>query len=83
MYRMQKEAKRIKKELANIHVEAEFPSGKIVVTAEPEVVSITIHGQSQPELVDALNRGLKKAQIVSAEKMKPLMGDMGLTPGEQ
>ncbi len=91
MFRMQREAKRIKKELASIHVEAEagdMNAGvKVVVSAEMEVVSIEIIpttpiDRAGPLLKDALNRAYKKAQVVSAEKMQGLMGDMGMAmPG--
>lgn len=85
MYRLQKEAKRVKKELAHIHVEAEAPGIKVVVSAEPQVVSIEIdpsvpYDRIGPLLVDALNRALKKGQVVSAEKMQGVMGEMGITP---
>jgi DNA-binding protein YbaB len=39
--------------------------------------------ESLPELLkDALNRALKKAQVVSSERMQGLMGEMGF-PSEQ
>ncbi|MDO8649346.1 MAG: YbaB/EbfC family nucleoid-associated protein [Candidatus Peregrinibacteria bacterium] len=85
MYRFQRDAKRVRKELKQIHVEAEAQGIRVVVTAEQEIVSITIGPEvpreSIPELLkDALNRALKKAQLVSAEKMQAIMGDMGM-PG--
>jgi len=88
MFKMQREAKRIKKELRNIHVEAEASGVKVVVSAEQEVVSVDIAPEVAREsipalLVDALNRAMKKAQVVSAEKMRGLMGDMGLPVAEQ
>lgn len=87
MFRMQREAKRVKKELSNIHVEAEARSGeqfvKVVVAADQEIVSIEIspglsHDQIGPLLKDALNRAMKKVQVISAEKMQAVMGEMGL-----
>jgi len=48
MFRLQREAKKVKKELRNIHVEAEAS---------------------------------KKAQVVSAEKMQGIMGEMGMPTG--
>ena len=88
MFRLQREAKRIKKELKNIHVEAEAQGVKVVVSAEQEVISISIppemsHATLQPLLIDALNRAFKKAQLVSAEKMKGIMGQMGLAMPEE
>lgn len=83
MYRLQKQAKQTKKELKNIHVEAESSGVKVVVSADMEVISIEIQPSvpvaTIPALIkDALNRALKKAQIVSAERMKDIMDDMGL-----
>jgi DNA-binding protein YbaB len=88
MFRMQREAKRIKKELKNIHVEAEGRFCKVIVSGEQEVVSITINdgaptGELGRDLTDALNRAMKKAQVVSAEKMQGIMSQMGMGMPEQ
>lgn len=83
MFKMQREAKRVKKELKNIHVEAEAQGIKVVVSADQEIVSIDVspevpHDQIGPRLTDALNRAMKKVQVISAEKMQPVMEGMGL-----
>jgi DNA-binding protein YbaB len=87
MYKLQREAKRVKKELKNIHVEAEASGVKVVVSAEQEVVSVEIaenveRSQIPALLKDALNRAMSKAKIVAAEKMQVIMGQMGM-PTEQ
>lgn len=87
MFRLQREAKRIKKELKNIHVEAEAEGVMVTVNAEQEVISITIAQGTSPDrlpalLKDALNRALKKAQVVAAEKMQGVMGQMGFGAGD-
>ena len=86
MYRLQKEAKRIKKELKNVHVEAESEGVKVVVTAEEESVEIRVSPDRPPDRIgpavkDALNRALKKAQVIAAERMQGIMGEMGLPTG--
>lgn len=83
MFKLQKEAKRIKKELKNIHVEAEAEGVVVTVNAEQEIISITIADDVSREripalLKDALNRSLKKAQIVATEKMQGVMSQMGM-----
>lgn len=88
MFRLQKQAKKIKKELKNVHVEAEAEGVVVVVNAEQEVVSITIgddvnHAKLPELLKDALNRALKKAQVVAAEKMEEVMGKLGLGGQQQ
>ena len=80
---MQREAKRVKKELKNIHVEAEAQGIKVIVAADQEIVSIEISpdvpfDQIGERLKDALNRAMKKVQVISAEKMQGVMGEMGL-----
>ena len=83
MFKLQKQAKKIKKELKNIHVEAEAEGITVVVNAEQEIISIEI-AESVPRenlpalLKDALNRAMKKAQLVAAERMQGVMGQMGM-----
>lgn len=94
LYKIQREAKRIKKELKNVHVEAEAGpasslggySVKVIVSAEQEIVSMQIapevpNDKISTMLVDALNRALKKAQVVAAERMQVIMQQMGMPTG--
>lgn len=88
MFKLQKQAKKIKKELKNIHVEAEAEGVVVTVNAEQEVVSINIEdgvdSSRLPVLLkDALNRALKKAQIVATEKMQGVMSQMGMGMPEE
>ncbi len=88
MYKLQRDAKRIKKELKNVHVESEASGVKVVVSAEQEVISIEIAPdvprEDIPRLtIDALNRALGKAQIVASERMQGIMQQMGLATGAQ
>lgn len=87
MFKLQKQAKQVKKELRNIHIEAESGGVSVTVTAEQEIVSIAIAPDvprdSLPQLLkDALNRAMKKAQVVAAERMQGIMGQMGLPTEE-
>ena len=84
---MQKEAKKIRKQLKNIHVEAEADGITIVLNAEQEIISITIDDSVPREAIadrvkDAMNRAMKKAQVISAEKMQSVMGAMGMPTEE-
>lgn len=89
LYKMQKEAKAIKKELASIHIEAEVDTVIVVVAADQELVSIDIpeemmtpenKNKVQAAIIKAHAKASKKSQEVAAEKMKGLMGGMGM-PG--
>jgi DNA-binding protein YbaB len=86
-YRLQREAKRVKKELKNIHIEADAQGVHVVVNAEQEILEIVIAPDVPQEkipslLKDALNRALGKAQTVAAQHMQGVMGEMGLPTGQ-
>lgn len=82
MYKLQKEAKRIKKELANTHIFAEVDGVKVTVSGEQEIIEVEFLDESicqdQKRLAkafkEASNKAFKKAQEVAAEKMKAVMG---------
>jgi nucleoid-associated protein EbfC len=89
MYNMQKQAKAIKKELASIHIEAEFEGVVAVVSAEQEIITLEIPDnliapekkqKLQKAILEAIKKAMKKAQEIAAEKMKGVMGEMGF-PG--
>ena len=86
MYKLQKEAKRLKKELAQTHISAEEDGVKVVVTGEQEMISFEVLDETLMQdakklsnaVVKASNKAMKKAQTIAADKMKPLMGGLGL-----
>ena len=86
MYRLQREAKRVKKQLRTIHIEAEHKGVTVTIDAEQTVLSIVIAPEVPREFIadfvkEALNRALKKAQVIAAEKMQGVMGELGLGGG--
>ena len=91
-YRIQKDAKRIKKELKSIHIEAEEESVlQVTVSAEQELVSVkytenaisnlkngSLSVEKLEELtVKTINRAMKKAQEIAGQKMKVVWDQMG------
>jgi DNA-binding protein YbaB len=84
MYKLQKQAKEIKKQLKNIHIEAEHEGVKVIVDGEQTFleckVAEAILGDAaklEKGFVEAANKAVKKAQTIGAEKMKDVMGGMG------
>lgn len=82
-FKFQRQAKAAQKELKNIHVEAEASGVSVVISAAMEPIAVTIDPSVPREkidalLLDALKRAMKKAQVVSADKMQSVMGSMGL-----
>jgi len=86
LYKLQKQAKEIKKKLAKTHIEAEHEGITVVINGEQEVIEIKISEEAKMDknlesnLVKCLNKAMKKAQQIAAEMMKGVMGDMNL-PG--
>jgi DNA-binding protein YbaB len=87
IYSLQKQAKEVKKELKNTHVEAEVDGVVAVVDGEQEIISIVFTQDENvnwkrlaENTVKALNKGIKKSQQIAAEKMKPIMGGLNI-PG--
>lgn len=87
LYKLQKQAREIKKKLKNIHIEAESEGIVIIINGEQEVQKVTINDENmqnqknlQSNLEKAFNKAIKKSQQVGAEMMKDVMGDMNF-PG--
>lgn len=84
LYKLQKQAKQIKKELKNIHIEAEADGVVITCNGEQDFMECTIPealaGDSKrigKAVIEAANKAVKKSQAIAAEKMKDVMGGMG------
>lgn len=91
LYRLQKEARRIKGELKNTHIEAEVEGVTVTINGEQEVISVVISDEAfaratekrktlEENLEKAFNKAIKRSQQIGAEKMKEVMGDTGF-PG--
>lgn len=91
MYKLQKQAKKLKKELAKMHIFSESNGVKVTVSGEQEVVSVEfLEGAPLGEakklsraFIEATNKAGKKAQQISAEKMQSVMGGLGGLMGGQ
>ena len=87
MYKLQKQARKIKKELKNTHIEAEHEGVTVTVNGEQEVIKIEISDEAitnkkkvEESLIKATNKAIKRSQQIGAELMKEVMGDINI-PG--
>ncbi len=86
LYKLQRQAKQIKDELSSIHIESTEGGVKVVINGEQTVISVSIDAafyqgdtaKMEKDLVIAMNKAVKKSQEIAAEKMKGIMGGMGL-----
>jgi len=84
MYKLQKQAKEIKKQLKNIHIEAESDGVTIICNGEQHFLECKVAEalMGDPKrigkaVVEAANKAVKKSQTIGAEKMKDVMGGFG------
>ena len=93
MYKLQKQAKGIRKELKNIHIEADADElVHLIISAEFELVEISLTEKAalgmkdgtiskadvEAALKKALNKALKKAQEISSQKTRDVFQELGI-----
>jgi len=92
LYKIQKQSKAIKKDLKNLHVEAEVDGVTVVLDGELAIVSIGISDDAwknfaekdfgKNKLLEALQKAFekstKKAQEIAGAKMKGLWKELGM-----
>jgi len=84
--KLQQEAMKIKKELENTYIEAEVDGLVVTVNGEMKVEKVEFEDTKivgdqaalEKAILEAVNKGMKKAQEVAAEKMQGVMGQMGM-----
>ena len=90
LMKLQQQAQKIQEELSNTHIEAEVDGVVVTIDGQLKVVSTVIEDISimkdqeklQKAITDAINKWMKKAQEIAADRMKGIMGQMGLNmPG--
>ncbi|HPM27689.1 MAG TPA: YbaB/EbfC family nucleoid-associated protein [bacterium] len=93
LYRLQKEARAVQKELKSAEIEASSNNGAVTVifSGDQHIKNIEIDsgwltpdkkGELEKEIVKVVGEAISRAQAYAAEKTKKLMGDMGVNfPG--
>lgn len=90
LMKLQQQAQKIQEELSNTHIEAEVDGVVVTIDGQLKVVSTVIEDKSilndqaklEKAISEAVNKGMKKAQEIAADRMKGVMSQMGLNmPG--
>ncbi len=90
LMKLQQQAQKIQEELSNTHIEAEVDGVVVTIDGQLKVVTTVIEDKSiladqaklEKAFTDAVNKGMKKAQEIAADRMRGVMGQMGLNlPG--
>lgn len=88
--KLQQEAMKIKKDLENTFIESEVDGLVVTVNGEMKVEKVEFENTAiiwdkaalEKAILEAINKGMKKAQEVAAWKMQWVMGQMGMNlPG--
>lgn len=87
LYKFQKQAREIKEKLKNTHIEAENEGVSVIINGEQEVIEVHMTDEClqdkkklENNLVNCMNKAIKKSQQIGADLMKDIMGDMNM-PG--
>lgn len=86
LMKLQQEAMKIKKELENTYIESEVDGLVVTVNGEMKVEKVEFEDTSiigdkaalEKAIQEAINKWMKKAQEVAANKMQWVMGQMGM-----
>lgn len=90
LMKLQQQAQKIQEELSNTHIEAEVDGVVVTIDGQLKVVTTVIEDTSilgdqvklEKAITEAVNKGMKKAQEIAADRMRGVMGQMGLNiPG--
>ena len=90
LMKLQQQAQKIQEELSNTHIEAEVDGLVVTIDGQLKVVKTEIEDTSiigdkeniEKAVTEAVNKGMKKAQEIAADRMRGVMGQMGLNiPG--
>lgn len=74
--RMRDEANKLQKELSKIEVTETKGDVEVVMTGDMKVTSVTIDGEENRDVKDAVNRAISEAQKKSAQKMQESGGGL-------
>jgi DNA-binding protein YbaB len=74
---LRKQAKQMQQDLAAQQINLEEGDIRIVITGDQRIVELSVQGISSPEVIDMLNRAIKKSQELAARKLQEMTGGLG------
>lgn len=67
----------LKRKIGKKKIEYQEGGIKVLVTGEGKIKRIEVEGEEQPEVKEAVNKAIEKAQKWAAKQMQGKMGDLG------
>lgn len=77
MNQLRKQAKQMQQELASEQIVIEEGDIRVVITGDQRIVELSVQGISSPDVIDVLNRSIKKSQEMAARKLQEMTGGLG------
>ncbi len=74
---LRKQAKQMQQQLAAEQIVIEEGDIRVVITGDQRVVELSVQGISSPDVIDVLNRAIKKSQELAAKKLQEMTGGLG------
>ncbi len=74
--KMRDEALKIQRELAAEKIEIDENGIKVVVSGDQKIQSLEIQGEAQNNVIEVLNKALKRSQEVAAKKVQQMSGGL-------
>jgi len=74
---LRKQAKQMQDELSGEEIRIEEGDILIVISGDQKIKQLSVQGISSPEVIDILNRAIKKSQELAAKKLQAMTGGLG------
>lgn len=74
---LRKQAKQMQDELAAEEIRIEEGDILVVISGDQKIKQLSVQGISSPEVIEILNRAIKKSQELAAKKLQAMTGGLG------
>lgn len=75
--KMRDQAMAMQKQLAQEQVVVEQHGIRIVMRGDQKIIDVSIDGETQPQLISAINEAIKRTQEIAARKLTQMGGMFG------
>jgi DNA-binding protein YbaB len=75
--RIRDQAQALQKKLSEVLVEVRQGRVHVVMSADQKIHTLTVNGQEEEEIREAVNEAIKKSQEAAASEMQGMMGGLG------
>jgi len=74
---LRKQAKQMQDELSQEEIRIEEGDILVVISGDQKIKQLSVQGISSPEVIDIMNRAIKKSQELAAKKLQAMTGGLG------